>query len=106
MQLADRGGHSREPMRNCETFRLWNQHWRQFFCWCGTGLLLIGCLIPHAGPEVTFVAFDEPQQTWPTRKWGFLHLVDGFPIYALDQLPPEPYEVLGIASVTGRTAAD
>jgi hypothetical protein len=37
-----------------------------------------------------------------------MHVVDGFPIYALNQLPAEPYEVVGFifTSAAATTAAD
>jgi len=62
----------------------------------GAGLLLLsGCATPQRREEIQFVSFEEPQQPWPTQKWGLLHWVGGFPIYALNQLPPAPYEVRG-----------
>ena len=57
-------------------------------------LVLASCATPQP-KQVQFISFDEPQQAWPTRKWGLIHLVDGFPIYGLNQLPPERYEVRG-----------
>jgi hypothetical protein len=62
-------------------------------------LVLAGCTTPQS-QQVQFISFDEPQQAWPTLKWGLMHLVDGFPIYGLNQLPPEPYEVRGFIYVS------
>jgi hypothetical protein len=63
-------------------------------------LILAGCATPVGREQVQFVSFEEPQQTWPTQRWGILHVVDGFPIYALNQLPPEPYDVKGFVYAT------
>jgi hypothetical protein len=62
-------------------------------------LVLANCATPQP-KQVQFISFDDPQQAWPTRKWGLMHLVDGFPIYGLNQLPPEPYEVRGFIYVS------
>jgi hypothetical protein len=58
-------------------------------------LLLPGCATPVSRPQVDFISFEEPQRNWPTHEWGLMHRVDGFPIYALNQLPPAPYEIRG-----------
>ena len=63
-------------------------------------LLLAGCVTIGPANEVQWIAHEEEQQAWPTREFGFLHVVDGFPIYDLDQLPPCPYDVLGILRLT------
>jgi hypothetical protein len=76
---------------------------RFWFCFRALGVLaaltLASCTAPQSR-QVQFISFDEPQQAWPTRKWGLMHVVDGFPIYGLNQLPPEPYEVRGFIDVS------
>jgi hypothetical protein len=62
--------------------------------------LLGGCTTASIKPQAQFVAFDEPQQSWPMQPWGLVHLVDGFPVYGLHQYPPQPYEVRGVISVS------
>jgi len=62
-------------------------------------LALLGCKMPETRRDIQFVAFDEPQQSWPTQRLGLAHWVDGFPIYGRNQLPHEPYEVRGYLSV-------
>lgn len=58
-------------------------------------LLLTGCATPVSRPQVDFISFEEPQRNWPTQEWGLMHQVDGFPIYALNQLPPAPDQIRG-----------
>ncbi len=60
-----------------------------------TVLVLASCVTSPSRPRVQFYSFDEPQRAWPTQAWGLMRLVDRFPVYALNQLPPVPYEVRG-----------
>ena len=73
------------------------------------GVLLLmsaGCVTIGPANDVQWIAQEEEQQAWPTREFGFLHVVDGFPIYELDQLPPCPYDVLGILRLTSTPTSD
>ncbi len=66
------------------------------------GLIMwAGCVTPQTRTGLRYVALDEPQPTWPTRQFGLMHLVNGFPVYGLEQFPPAPYEVKGILFVAG-----
>ena len=70
-------------------------------------LWLASCLTPQPATGLRYAVLDEPQQAWPTQQWGLMHVVDGFPIYGLEQFPPVPYEMRGILSVsTDRPLSD
>jgi hypothetical protein len=68
-------------------------------------LCLTGCTTPRLADQIDWVECDEPQREWPTRQWGLAHVVDGFPIYDVDQFPPDPYEVRGIIHVASTAPA-
>ena len=69
-------------------------------------LLLTGCMTIGPANDVQWIVQEEEQRDWPTREFGFLHVVDGFAIYELDQLPPCPYDVLGILRLTATPTSD
>jgi hypothetical protein len=72
---------------------------------CIAWLVLGGCSTPKLTTQLAWRECDEPQQEWPTRPFGLLHSVDGFPIYGLNQFPPDPYEVRAIIQATTAAAA-
>jgi len=62
--------------------------------------LLPGCISLPPQTQLEWETFADDQKEWSTSTAGFLHIVDGFPIYGLGQVPPQPYQVLGIVHVT------
>ena len=62
--------------------------------------LLAGCVSLPPQVQVEWETFADDQRAWPTSDAGLLHVVDGFPVYGLGQVPPQPYQVLGIIHVT------
>jgi hypothetical protein len=68
--------------------------------------LLTGCVSFPPANYVDWEPFEESQQSWPTRESGFMHRVDGFPIYALNQLPPHPYDVIGTIHVSTKVSGE
>jgi hypothetical protein len=62
--------------------------------------MLTGCISLPPQTQVEWETFADDQKEWPTSNAGLLHIVEGFPVYGLGQVPPQPYQVLGIVHVT------
>lgn len=69
------------------------------------GILLAGCQSAPPDPQLEWWPYEGRQQAWPTNAAALMHSIDGFPIFAFDQFPAVPYDVLGSLRAFSRDAA-
>jgi hypothetical protein len=69
-------------------------------------LVLAACSTMVPKSQITWGPYEEEQKAWPVQPSGLARVVDGFPIYGLEQFPSEHYVVLGmIHAVSGTRSA-
>jgi hypothetical protein len=69
---------------------------RNYFFIASVGCLLFsGCAVFESQDSIQWTKYEGDPQNWPTQRVALMHLVDGFPVYQINQCPAEPYDVLG-----------